>query len=146
MDIDGVLTDGSVLLDSEGREYKRILYRDLDALTAMTREGHTLAFVTGEDTSLVQQLRQRLPHRYFYPGCKNKLAAVKEIIKQEEVTQAEVCYVGDALSDVSALEFAGLGVCPQDAVKEAQSCADTVLSVGGGQGVVEELRRLLHAG
>jgi YrbI family 3-deoxy-D-manno-octulosonate 8-phosphate phosphatase len=143
MDIDGVLTDGTVLFDHEGREFKRIYYRDLDAVTKLRRSGRTVGFVTRESTQLAGFFQQRLPHDYFCIGCVDKLATVKMWIEQERLTASELCYVGDGASDVNALHYAGIGVCPADGSCEARSAANIVLEARGGYGAIEELSAIL---
>jgi YrbI family 3-deoxy-D-manno-octulosonate 8-phosphate phosphatase len=138
-DIDGVLTDGSVLLDANGGEQKRIFFRDLDALFELHRAGMVLAFVSGESGPWVEMIRGRLPHTYFYAGCKHKGAAVREILELEHETAAQLCYIGDGASDVPAMSEAGIAACPADASPEAISAATLVLKTRGGEGAIAEI-------
>jgi YrbI family 3-deoxy-D-manno-octulosonate 8-phosphate phosphatase len=139
MDIDGVLTDGTVLFDEDGREFKRITYRDLDAISSLRRSGYKVGFVTGEGTRLAEFFRQRLQHDYFEIGCQDKLAAVQSWLELEGIAANELCYVGDGASDVRALAFAGLGVCPADGSPDARVNANLILDARGGRGAIEEL-------
>ena len=144
-DIDGVLTDGSVWIDGKGNELKRISFHDLDALFDLQRNGFTLAFLTGEQGDWVEMIKKRLPYKYFYLGCRDKHSALLEILRLENGESADLCYIGDGLSDVPALELAGVAVVPANAILEARSVASIVLSASGGQGALVELSGLLKA-
>lgn len=144
-DIDGVLTDGSVWIDANGNELKRISFHDLDALFDLQKNGFTLAFLTGEQGDWVEMVKRRLPYKYFYPGCRDKRSALLEILRLENSQSADLCYIGDGLSDVPALQLAGVAVVPANAVQEARSVASVVLTASGGQGAIVELSGLLKA-
>jgi 3-deoxy-D-manno-octulosonate 8-phosphate phosphatase (KDO 8-P phosphatase) len=144
-DIDGVLTDGFVWIDGKGNELKRISFHDLDALFDLQKNGFTVAFLTGEQGDWVEMVKKRLPYKYFYCGCRDKRAALLEILRLENGQSADLCYIGDGLSDVPALQLAGMAVVPANAVQEARLVAGIVLSAAGGQGAIVELARLLKA-
>ena len=144
-DIDGVLTDGSVWIDGKGNELKRISFHDLDALFDLERNGFTLGFLTGEQGDWVEMIKKRLPYKYFYPGCRDKRSALLEILRLENGQSADLCYIGDGLSDVPALQLAGVAAVPANAVQEARSVAGIVLSASGGQGAIVELAHILKA-
>ena len=144
-DIDGVLTDGFVWIDGKGNELKRISFHDLDALFDLQKTGFTVAFLTGEQGDWVEMVKKRLPYKYFYCGCRDKRAALLEILRLENGQSADLCYIGDGLSDVPALQLAGMAVVPANAVQEARLVAGIVLSASGGQGAIVELARLLKA-
>ena len=144
-DIDGVLTDGYVWIDGNGNELKRISFHDLDALFDLQRNGFTLAFLTGEQGKWVEEIKKRLPYKYFYSGCRDKQTALLEIMRLENGRREDLCYIGDGLSDVAALQLAGVAVVPANAVPEAVSVASIVLTATGGQGAIVELVRLLKA-
>ena len=71
-DIDGVLTDGSILVDSRGNEQKRISIKDIDAVYELKRMGFQLAAITGENSPIVAYFQRRFPWDYFFSGCKKK--------------------------------------------------------------------------
>lgn len=142
-DIDGVLTDGTILVDQSGREQKKINVKDIDAIFQLKRQGFLLAAVTGEDTEIVSYFRDRFPWDRFISGNKEKLHAVREIALQAGVTMEEIAYVGDGKYDVSVLPHVGLSLCPADAIHEAKLAADVVLSRPGGEGCLWELVNIL---
>lgn len=143
-DIDGVLTDGSILVDSQGREQKRVNIKDIDAIFELKQRGFRLAAVTGENTEIVQYFRNRFPWDHFYSGCKNKLKIIRELVEEQGLAMEQVAYIGDGKYDLEILPHAGLSVCPADAIREARLQADVVLHRAGGEGCVWELLSILE--
>lgn len=142
-DIDGVITDGSVIVDIEGREQKKINLKDIDAIFELHREGYKLAAITGEATEIVNYFENRFPWSYFYRGNKEKKKTMEEIVVLEGIAPAEMCYIGDGKYDVEPLIYAGLGICPADAIEPAKQAADMILQQDGGQGCLWELVDIL---
>ena len=136
LDIDGVLTDGTVAVD--GPPAKRIFLRDLDALTLIRQEGIQVAFLTGESEAEAKSVVRRCGGGFAEYNAKDKETGIKEIARQLNLNLTEICYIGDARRDVSALKLAGLGLCPSDGDKLAKAAADKVLTACGGKGVVAE--------
>lgn len=142
-DVDGVLTDGSILVDSQGREQKRINIKDIDAIFELKRRGYQLAAVTGENTEIVTYFQNRFPWDHFYSGCKKKLETVLALTKELGLSMDQTAYVGDGKYDLEILSHVGLSVCPADAIREARLQADVVLHRAGGEGCVWELLSVL---
>jgi 3-deoxy-D-manno-octulosonate 8-phosphate phosphatase (KDO 8-P phosphatase) len=143
LDVDGVLTDGSVWFDVNGNEYKSLYYRDLDAITALQRQGVIVVLITGEDGPLAEQIRQRTGAVRIYRGAKDKLAVLNQMCRDYDVSLDEVCYVGDSDRDVPALKAAALGLAPSDASEAGRLAANHVLCCPGGRGVVAEACELI---
>jgi len=142
-DIDGVLTDGSILVDCQGREQKRVNLKDIDAIFELKRRGYRLAAVTGEDTEIVSYFRSRLPWDHFYAGCKKKLEVMRALVDELGLSMEQTAYIGDGKYDLEILPHVGLSVCPADAIREARLQADVVLRRAGGEGCVWELLSIL---
>lgn len=142
-DIDGVITDGSIIVDTMGREQKKINLKDIDAIFQIKREGYRLAAITGEGSDIVDFFERRFPWDYFYKGNKSKTDAIREIQRKENLSREEICYIGDGKYDVEPLAYAGLGICPKDAIDKAKNAADIILQQGGGQGCLWELLDIL---
>jgi 3-deoxy-D-manno-octulosonate 8-phosphate phosphatase (KDO 8-P phosphatase) len=145
LDIDGVLTNGEVRFDEEGRESKALFFRDIDAVFAAKRRGLRIVLVSGEATPLVDVIARRLEIADVYPAAKDKAAALGSIARDLAVPLGEICYVGDAPRDAPALELVGLGLAPADAAEEALAAADRVLRHDGGRGAVGEAIALVLA-
>lgn len=143
-DIDGVITDGTVIVDPQGREQKQVNLKDIDAVYELHRRGYRLAAITGEDTEIVSYFEKRFPWECFYRGKKAKEEALRQIGEQTGIPRERTCYVGDGKYDVGALSYAGLGICPADAIGQAKQAADIILQQGGGQGCLWELVPILE--
>lgn len=143
-DIDGVLTDGGMIVDCNGVEQKKINLKDIDAVYELHRRGFLLAAITGEDTGIVNYFEKRFPWDYFYRGVKAKKETLEELGQRVGLKAEEICYIGDGKYDVGALEYAGLGICPADAIDKAKIAADIILQREGGRGCVWELLGILE--
>lgn len=144
-DIDGVLTDGSILVNSQGQEQKRVNIKDIDAIFELKRRGYLLAAVTGEETEIVEYFRHRFPWDYFYCGCKQKLETIRKLVGDLGLNMEQAGYIGDGKYDLEVFPHVGLSACPADAIREAQLRADFVLHHVGGDGCVWELLSILAA-
>jgi YrbI family 3-deoxy-D-manno-octulosonate 8-phosphate phosphatase len=143
LDVDGVLTDGSVVLDEDGRERKALYYRDIDAVFAARRRGLVVALVTGEDSPIVDTIARRLEVEHVYRGEKDKEAVLPRLAAELGVGLDEVCFVGDSARDAPAFPLVGLGLAPADAHESARALAHRVLAAPGGRGAVAEACELL---
>ena len=143
-DIDGVITDGSMIIDSKGNEQKQINLKDVDAIFELHRRGYKLAAITGEDTDIVDYFEKRFPWEYFYRGSKTKKDAMLQIEEGTGISREHICYIGDGKYDIEPLSYAGLGICPANAVDKAKSAADMILQNDGGKGCIWEMLSILE--
>lgn len=143
-DIDGVITDGSVIIDTNGNEQKKINLKDIDAIYELHRRGYTLAAITGEDTSIVDYFEKRFPWSYFYRGNKTKKETMQLIEADTKISREDICYIGDGKYDVEPLSYAGLGICPANAINKAKNAADIILQNNGGDGCIWEMISILE--
>ena len=143
-DIDGVLTDGTIIVDQAGNEQKHVNLKDIDAVYSLKQSGYSIGVITGEDTKMVDYFEHRFPWDYFYRGCKQKKQALLEIIETSGFSEPELCYIGDGRYDVEPLQLAGFSVCPADATEPAKVAADLILEHDGGAGCIWELVELLN--
>ncbi|MBL79166.1 MAG: hypothetical protein CMH70_03915 [Nitrosomonadaceae bacterium] len=139
LDIDGVLTDGSVYVDSSGNETKRILFDDIDAVFEMKRAGLKIGFITGEDNSFCEFIKKRFTPDFFVAGCKDKLGALKKILEETGLEKSQVCYAGDSKRDVQLLEFLPLSFAPSDVDNSIKASAKISLKTQRGHGVIKEI-------
>lgn len=144
LDIDGVITDGSVIIDSKGNELKQINLKDIDAIFELKRRGFRLAAITGEDTDIVDYFEKRFPWEYFYRGSTTKKETMKQIEQGTGVSREHICYVGDGKYDIEPLTYAGLGICPANAIDKAKNAADIILQNDGGKGCIWEMISILE--
>jgi 3-deoxy-D-manno-octulosonate 8-phosphate phosphatase (KDO 8-P phosphatase) len=139
MDVDGVLTDGTVSLDESGRESKRISFADIMGVSMGRRAGLLFAFVSGESGPSLDQIAAKFGIDEVYRGCKDKASAVRDFAARHDLDLAQVCFIGDDVNDVAALEISGLAVVPADAQAIASAKASLVTSRPGGGGAVREV-------
>lgn len=142
-DIDGVLTDGKVYIDADGKEMKSYSLTEIDSINEIKRSGYFIAAITGEDTAIVRQFKEKVNWDAFFAGCKDKIEMLKRCIADLEIERDEVCYIGDGKYDIPAIQYAGLGVCPSNAIQEAKDVADIVLNGAGGESCIYELYQML---
>ncbi len=142
-DMDGVVTDGTVRIDENGKESKAICFRDLDAVGIGRNAGLEFAFITGEDTPIAHFMAKRFGVDTAVFGAKDKKAAVEGLLAQLNLTAEEICYIGDSARDIPAIEFAGVGAAVQDATVGARKAADIVTECRGGTGALLDLVEVL---
>lgn len=143
-DIDGVITDGTVIVDVNGTEQKKLNLKDVDAIYELHKQGYKLAAITGENTEIVSYFEKRFPWDYFFQGAKHKTDIIREIQDKGQFLAEEICYVGDGKYDLEPLAYVGLGICPADAIDRAKQAAGMILQKEGGQGCLWELIQILQ--
>ena len=144
-DIDGVMTDGSVLCNTEAEPLRIYNEKDGHGLRMAALNGYTLAVITGGHTEAVRKRMTAygVPYENVYLKARNKLKLLKDVCERFGLSAEEVLYMGDDIPDVAALKFAGVGAVPSDAVEEARQAADIVAPVGGGKGFVRWILELV---
>ncbi len=143
-DIDGIITDDTVIIDGTGREQKRMNFKDVDAIFELHRRGFKLAAITGEGNVMVDYFHKRFPWDYFYSNNKQKKITIQQLVVDSGIALDEICFIGEGKYDVEALEYVGLGICPSDSIKEAKQASDIILQNCGGHGCVWELLDILE--
>ncbi|MVX62338.1 SIS domain-containing protein [Clostridium chromiireducens] len=143
-DVDGVITDGSVIINENGNEQKKINLKDIDAIFELKSREFMIAAITGEKSPIVSYFEKRFPWDCFYKGKKNKVEIIKKIEEDLGIGTNEICYIGDGKYDVEPLKYAGLGICPADAIDRAKMDADIILQNKGGDGCLWELISILE--
>ncbi len=143
-DIDGVITDGAVIIDSNGNEQKKINLKDIDAIFELQRRGYKLVAITGEDTDIVNYFEKRFPWDYFYRGNKTKKETIQQIEQETGISREHICYIGDGKYDEEPLIYAGLGLCPANAIDRVKNAADIILQNDGGKGCLWEMISILE--
>lgn len=139
MDVDGVLTDGTVWLDEAGRESKRIAFADVMGVSLGRKAGLSFALVSGEGGPGLDQIAAKFGIDDVYGGCKDKAGALRDFATRRGLDLTEICFVGDDVNDVPALEICGLAVAPADAQGIAATKASVVTTRPGGHGAVREV-------
>jgi 3-deoxy-D-manno-octulosonate 8-phosphate phosphatase (KDO 8-P phosphatase) len=142
-DVDGVLTDGGVIIDNQGVESKCFNIRDGLGVRLWQNSGGLAGIVTGRSSQIVKLRAAELDMEIVRQGVKEKLPVVEEILASLKLRPEQLAYIGDDLPDVPAIRYAGLGIAVADAPEEVRGAADYVTSVPGGGGAVREVVELL---
>lgn len=146
MDVDGILTDGTVAVSSDGSETK--LFSVLDGLgLARARDaGIILAWISGRQSGATTQRAEELRIPHLIQGRTDKAAALGELIASLSVPTERVCYMGDDDIDVDAMKLVGIGISVPTGVPEATAAADYITQRAAGRGAVREIcDRILKA-
>ena len=145
-DVDGVLTDGSIVWDNQGVETKMFFVRDGLGIKLWQRCGFTFGLVTARNSQIVKTRAAELGIEVVRQGFAEKLPAARDVMQQLGLTPEEVCYIGDDLPDLPVMYEVGLAVAVADASTEVRDAAKWVMTARGGRGAVRELvERLLKA-
>ncbi len=143
MDVDGVMTDGKVTYASDGQELKSFNIKDGLGIKRANASGIETAIITARTSPMVERRVLELNITYLIQGREDKLTALADLVGQMNLSLDQVAYIGDDLTDLTAIESVKLGACPADAAIEVRSKADWVSSRAGGDGCVRELCDLL---
>lgn len=138
LDVDGVLTDGSVIYADDGRELKRFHVRDGSGLKLWHAAGKRSAIVSGRRSAAVERRAAELGVGPVLQGRDDKLAALAEVLAATGLRPEQVCAIGDDLPDVPVLRRCGLAVAVADACPELRAVAHYTTAAPGGRGAVRE--------
>jgi 3-deoxy-D-manno-octulosonate 8-phosphate phosphatase (KDO 8-P phosphatase) len=142
-DVDGVLTDGRIIVNSEGVESKQFDVRDGHGLKLLIRYGIDVILVTGRNSRLVEWRAADLGIGEIYQGVWDKGEVFDEIVKKRGVTPGEIACIGDDVVDIPMMRRAGFSAAVADAVAEVIKTADYVAAAPGGRGAVREICEML---
>jgi 3-deoxy-D-manno-octulosonate 8-phosphate phosphatase (KDO 8-P phosphatase) len=143
MDVDGVLTDGRMVLSERGDELKSFHSRDGIAIALAKRAGIRTAMVTGETSPIAKTRGEKLGVDAVVLGARRKAESVQALVAELGLPMTAVAYVGDDLLDVPAMELAGLAIAVADAAAEVKAVAHLVTRAPGGAGAVRECVELI---
>jgi 3-deoxy-D-manno-octulosonate 8-phosphate phosphatase (KDO 8-P phosphatase) len=139
LDIDGVITNGTVTLDHEGKEYKTLNYIDIDALSLLRRNKIKIALITGESGDLVDVIGRKLKADIIFKNVKNKETKISELLSLYNLTSEQISYIGDTKKDAEALRMLEHSFAPSNGDKYAKDAAKNTLLTSGGNGAVNEV-------
>jgi 3-deoxy-D-manno-octulosonate 8-phosphate phosphatase (KDO 8-P phosphatase) len=143
VDVDGVLTDGGIILDNKGNELKRFNVRDGHGLKMVQRVGIKVAIITGRRSKVVERRAMELGIEEVYQGCKKKLQCYGRLMKKLGISDEAVAYVGDDIVDIPLFVRVGLPIAVSDAHGDAKKFALITTENPGGGGAVREITDFL---
>jgi len=143
LDVDGVMTDGSIILDNEGNEYKRFHVRDGHGIKMIQKAGIKVVIITGRKSKVVNIRAEELGIKEVHQRIFRKSEVYDRMLKKYKCKDENVAFMGDDVVDQELLKRAGLTAAPADAEKQARQWADFVTKRGGGRGAVREFTDLI---
>jgi len=143
MDVDGVLTDGRIIISSDGSESKNFNVRDGHGLAVARFKGYKLAWISGRVSEATILRARELGIEHLFQGHRKKDEILKELAEKLGVALEEVLFIGDDVVDIPAMKAAGIGVAVADAHPKTLAQADWVTLSAGGEGAVREIIDLI---
>lgn len=144
-DVDGVLTDGRIVILNSGEEVKFWDVYDRFAFTLLRNFAPDikLAWITGRASPQVAARAKEVGVGYLYQKCMDKMTAVGEILKKESLSIGEVAFIGDDLVDVPVLSKCGFSACPKNSPEDVKKAVDYITEACGGRGVFREVVEII---
>jgi len=139
LDVDGVLTDGRVVVDEQGGESKFFSALDGHGIRMWRRAGLKVAFLSGRKSGPTKQQAKELGVDFCLEDCHDKLESFQQLLGLCGLSAEQIAYVGDDLPDLPVIRSAGFGVAVAGAADEVKQAADYVTAREGGRGAVREV-------
>lgn len=143
LDVDGVLTDGRIVIGDDGQETKSFNVRDGHGLKMIRRAGVEVVFLTGRTSRVVEHRARELGVERVHQGALDKLSVFDEILASMGFIRDEVAYMGDDIVDLPVLRRAGFSVTVRDAHEDVLKAVDLVTQNPGGRGAVREVCEII---
>ena len=139
LDVDGVMTDGRIIMDYAGREIKNFDVKDGHGIKVLMRYGIDVILVTGRRSTVVEHRARDLGISEVHQGVTNKLEIADTILRNRSLNYEHIAFVGDDIVDISLLRRVGFSAAVADAAEDVKKCADYVTIRKGGRGAVREV-------
>jgi 3-deoxy-D-manno-octulosonate 8-phosphate phosphatase (KDO 8-P phosphatase) len=143
LDVDGVMTDGRIIMDDEGREIKNFHVRDGHGLKVLQRYGIKIAIITGRQSKVVEHRARDLDIKDVYQKVFNKKEVFEKILKKHKLSAEETAFMGDDIIDIPVLKIVGFSAAVGDAVDVVKNSVDYVAKNNGGRGAVREICEMI---
>ena len=145
-DVDGVLTDGTLMLLPDGIMARRMNIKDGYALQLAIKNGYQVVIISGGVSVEVKDRLERLGVHHIFMQTQDKAAVLLDYMQRHQIKQEEVLYMGDDIPDLLVMQMAGLACCPIDAVSEIKKISHYISPFKGGEGcardVLEQVMKL----
>ena len=145
-DVDVVLTDGTIMVTTEGEMYRNMSIKDGYALKAAVVAGYNVCIISGGSNEGVRKRLEGLGITDIYLGAHQKIIQFKAYCSQKNITPEQVLYMGDDIPDIPVMQLVGLAASPQDAAPEVKDVSEYISPIGGGKGcgrdVIEQVMRV----
>ena len=143
LDVDGVMTDGRIVIDDNGLEQRNFDIKDGFGVVALQMTGVEVAIITSKKSGSVRHRAEELKIKRFHEGIRKKTEPYEQILAEMGITDAQVAYVGDDLVDLAMMKRVGLPIAVADAVDEVREAAAYVTRARGGHGAVREAAEMI---
>ena len=143
LDVDGVMTDGRIIMDNEGKEIKNFDVRDGHGIKILQRYGIKVAILTGRKSKVVEYRAKDLEINDVYQGAFNKKEVLGRILKKHKLSVSAVAFLGDDIVDIPVLKSVGFSAAVADATAMVKKSVDYVTGHKGGQGAVREICEMI---
>ncbi|PHR98216.1 MAG: 3-deoxy-D-manno-octulosonate 8-phosphate phosphatase [Leeuwenhoekiella sp.] len=138
-DVDGVMTDGSLIIDSQGEMLRTMNVKDGYALKTAINKGFNMCIISGGTNEGVRSRLEALGVSDIHLGAHAKIEFLNDYLAKNNIKAENVLYMGDDIPDYPVMQQVGLPCCPQDAVKEIKEVAKYVSHKKGGKGCVRDV-------
>ncbi|MFV1951955.1 MAG: KdsC family phosphatase [Nitrospinota bacterium] len=138
LDVDGVMTDGRIILGDDGKELKFFDVKDGHGIKLAHRAGLTTAIISGREAKLVLLRAKELGIEIVYQNTHDKVGICEKILKQKGFSAEETAYIGDDIVDLPIMSKVGFSIAVADALPYVKDAADLVTEKKGGRGAVRE--------
>lgn len=138
-DVDGVLTDGSITVTTEGEMLRTMSIKDGFALKTAVDAGFNVCIISGGSNEGVRKRLAGLGIKDIYLGVHNKIEQLNAYLENNTIQKSQTLYMGDDIPDYPVMKLVGLPCCPQDAVAEIKGISKYVSHKGGGKGAVRDV-------
>ena len=138
LDVDGVLTDGGITINSQGDEIKTFDVKDGQGLKMLASSGVEVIFVSGRKSQVLEHRARDLGIDGLYQAVDDKKALCRQLIAENGLKKEQVCSMGDDLPDLAMFSESGLCIAVADAAREVRGAADLITRCKGGRGAVRE--------
>ncbi|MBI4843287.1 MAG: HAD-IIIA family hydrolase [Nitrospirae bacterium] len=143
LDVDGVMTDGSIILDNEGNELKRFHVRDGHGIRMLKKAGIRTAIITGRKSKVVKRRAKELGIADVFQGVYKKSLVYDSLREKYSLKDENIAFMGDDIVDIELFRRASVTAAPADAEEEVMKRADFISSRNGGRGAVREFTDLI---
>jgi len=145
LDVDGVLTDGRIILDNQGNELKAFHVRDGHGIKLAQRAGIVIGIITGRKAEVVSVRARELGIGEVHQGALEKISVYEALLEKYDLRDDEAAFIGDDIVDVGILKRVGFAVTVADCDPAVKPYADMITQAKGGRGAVREVINLLLA-
>ena len=139
LDVDGVLTDGGIIIGNNKTELKQYDVKDGTGIALGRHAGLQFAVISGRFSKAIAFRAKELKIQHVYQGALNKLGPYAELKEKLNLKDEEICFIGDEIIDIPVLRRCGFGAAPADSASEAKKASHYICKNGGGRGCVREV-------